>query len=236
MSREPYQVAIDVGSNSIKLCVAKETIDVQKKLQVLCLLEGESAGIRKGVITNMSEAIESLVELVNQAEGIIGLPIKSAVVGINSPSISFVNSDGLAIISAADNEIRDSDVDRVVQDSLTKAFGIQNTEIIHLITKSFAIDNQRGIKYPVGMIGGKLEAKTLIITCDTSYLRNFNKVFDQADIEISDTVFTPLASSDYILSNRQKKAGAVLIDIGYASTSFIVLENEEVVHSVEWYL
>jgi cell division protein FtsA len=231
MSREPYQVAIDVGSNSIKLCVVKESNDGSDRLQVLTLIEKESAGIRKGVITNMSEATESLVDIVNQAEGVIGLPIKSAVVGINSPSISFTNSDGLAIISSPDGEIKDSDVDRVVQDSLTKAFGMQNNEIIHLITKSFMVDNQRGIKYPTGMIGGKLEAKTLIISCDNSYLRNFNKVFNQADIDISDTIFTPLASGDYILSNKQKKGGSVLIDLGYASTSYIVFENEEVVHS-----
>ena len=231
MSKEPYQVAIDVGSNSIKLCVVKESIDISGKLQVLCLLEGESSGIRKGVITNMSEATESLIDLINQAESVIGLPIKSAIVGVNSPSITFVNSEGLAIISASDMEIRESDVDRVVQDSLTKAFGVQNSEIIHLITKSFTVDNQSGIKSPIGMIGGKLEAKTLIISIDNSYLRNFNKVFDQADINISDTIFTPLATSDYILSTRHKKAGALLIDIGYASTSYIILENEEVVHS-----
>jgi cell division protein FtsA len=231
MSKDPYQVAIDVGSSSIKLAVVKESSENNNKLQVLTLIERESLGIRKGIITNMSEATESLIEIVNQAESVIGLPIKNAVIGVNSPSITFTNSEGLAIISNSDNEIKDSDVDRVVQDSLTKAFGIQNSEIIHLVTKNFRVDNQGGIKYPTGMIGGKLEAKTLIISCDTSYLRNFNKVFNQANIDISETIFTPLASSDYILSLRQKKAGTMMIDLGYASTSYIVWENEEIVHS-----
>jgi cell division protein FtsA len=231
MSKDPYQVAIDVGSSSIKLAVVKESSENNGKLQVLTLIERESLGIRKGVITNMSEATESLIEIVNQAEAVIGLPIKNAVIGINSPSITFTNSEGLAIISNSDNEIKDNDVDRVVQDSLAKAFGIQNSEIIHLVTKNFRVDNQGGIKYPTGMIGGKLEAKTLIISCDTSYLRNFNKVFNQANIDISETIFTPLASSDYILSLRQKKAGTMMIDLGYSSTSYIVWENEEIVHS-----
>ena len=231
MSRETYQVAIDVGSNSIKLCVVKESPEGNDKLQVICLIEGESSGIKKGVVTNMSEATQSLIEIINQAETIIGLPIKSAVIGINSPSISFVNSEGMTIISATDNEIRDSDVNRVVDDSSRKAFGVQNTEMIHLITKSFSVDNQHGIKYPVGMVGSKLEVKTLIITCDNSFLRNFSKVFEQSDIKILNTIFTPLASSDYILTSRQKKAGSILIDMGYASTSYIVLENEEVVYS-----
>jgi cell division protein FtsA len=231
MSKDPYQVAIDVGSSSIKLAVVKESSESNNKLQVLTLIERESLGIRKGIITNMSEATDSLIEIINQAESVIGLPIKNAVIGVNSPSITFTNSEGLAIISSPDNEIRDSDVDRVVQDSLAKAFGIQNSEIIHLITKNFRVDNQGGIKYPTGMIGNKLEAKTLIISCETSYLRNFNKVFNQANIDISETIFTPLASSDYILSLRQKKAGTVMIDFGYASTSYIVWENEEIVHS-----
>jgi cell division protein FtsA len=232
VNKDPYQVAIDVGSSSIKLCVVKESPDTSSnKLQVLTLIERESAGIKKGIITNMSEATESLVEIINQAESVIGLPIKKAVVGINSNSITFTNSEGLAIISRPDNEITEGDIDRVVQDSLAKAFSLQNSEIIHLITKNFAVDNQGGIKYPVGMIGGKLEAKTLVISCDTSYLRNFTKVMNQANIDISETVFTPLAASDFILSLRQKKAGTIMIDLGFASTSYIVWENEEIVTS-----
>jgi cell division protein FtsA len=232
VNKDPYQVAIDVGSSSIKLCVVKESPDTSSnKLQVLTLIERESAGIKKGIITNMSEATESLIEIINQAESVIGLPIKKAVVGINSNSITFTNSEGLAIISRPDNEITEGDIDRVVQDSLAKAFSLQNSEIIHLITKNFAVDNQGGIKYPVGMIGGKLEAKTLVISCDTSYLRNFTKVMNQANIDISETVFTPLAASDFILSLRQKKAGTIMIDLGFASTSYIVWENEEIVTS-----
>jgi cell division protein FtsA len=232
VNKDPYQVAIDVGSSSIKLCVVKESPDTSSnKLQVLTLIERESAGIKKGIITNMSEATESLIEIINQAESVIGLPIKKAVVGINSNSIAFTNSEGLAIISRQDNEITEGDIDRVVQDSLAKAFSLQNSEIIHLITKNFAVDNQAGIKYPVGMIGGKLEAKTLVISCDTSYLRNFTKVMNQANIDISETVFTPLAASDFILSLRQKKAGTIMIDLGFASTSYIVWENEEIVTS-----
>jgi cell division protein FtsA len=122
----------------------------------------------------------------------------------------------------------EADVDRVIHDSLTKAFGINNNEILHIIPKNFTVDNQSGIKYPVGMLGSKLESKTLIVSTETSYLRNFSKVIHQAGIEIEDQIFTPLASSDFILSVRQKKAGTVLIDIGASSTSYIVWENEEI--------
>ncbi len=228
MSKDPYLVAIDFGSNSIKLAVAKDTLDEQDKIQVLALVERSSSGIRKGIVTNMSEATEALIDIINQAEGIIGLPIRRAVVGINGLGVSFTNSEGLIVVSRQDNEIGEQDVDRVIHDSLAKAFGINNSEIIHVIPKSFTVDNQEGIRYPVGMVGSKLEAKTLIVSVETSYLRNFSKVFNQASIDISNTIYSPIASGDFILTSRQKKAGTVLVDIGYSSTSYIVWENEEI--------
>jgi cell division protein FtsA len=231
VAKDPYLVAIDVGSNSIKLAVAKDSLDEQDKVQILALVERPSSGIRRGVVTNMSEATEALIETINQAESIIGLPIKKAVVGINGTNIAFTNSEGLVVISRQDNEILENDIERVIQDSLTKAFGINNNEILHVIPRNFTVDNQRGIRFPAGMVGSKLEARTLIVSCETSYLRNFTKVFNQASIDIMDRIFTPLASGDFLLSLRQKKAGTILVDIGYASTSYIVWENEEILGS-----
>jgi len=231
VAKDPYIVAIDVGSNSIKLAVAKDILDEKDKVQILALVERTSSGIKKGMVTNMSEATESLIEVVNQAESIIGLPIKRAVTGFNGAGVTLTNSDGLIVISRSENEISEGDVERVIQDSLTKAFGVHNNEILHVIPKSFSVDNQTGIKYPVGMIGNKLDAKTLVVSVETSFLRNYTKVFNQASIDIVDRIYTPLASGDFLLSLRQKKAGTVLIDIGYFSTSFIVWENEEIVGS-----
>jgi cell division protein FtsA len=231
VAKDPYLVAIDVGSNSIKLAVAKDSLDEQDKVQILALVERPSSGIRRGVVTNMSEATEALIETINQAESIIGLPIRKAVVGINGTNIAFTNSEGLVVISRQDNEISENDIERVIQDSLTKAFGINNNEILHVIPRNFTVDNQRGIRFPAGMVGSKLEARTLVVSCETSYLRNFTKVFNQASIDIIDRIFTPLASGDFLLTLRQKKAGTILIDIGYASTSYIVWENEEILGS-----
>jgi cell division protein FtsA len=231
VARDPYLVAIDFGSNSIKLAVAKDSVDDQDKIQILALVEKSSRGIRKGIVTNMSEATEALIDIINHAESIIGLPIRRAVIGISGLGVTFTNSEGLIVISRPENEISDSDVDRVIQDSLTKAFGLTNNEIIHVIPKNYTIDNQSGIRYPVGMVGSKLEAKTLMVSVETSYLRNFTKVFNQASLEITSQYYTPLATSSIILTERQKKAGTVLVDIGYSTTSYIVWENEEIYSS-----
>ena len=187
MAREPYLVAVDIGSNSIKLVVAKNSLDEQDRVQILALVEKTSRGIKRGTITNMNEATESLIEVINQAESIIGLPIKSTVFGINGTSVSFVNSEGLVVISRPDNEIIEEDVERVIQDSLSKAYGIHSNEIIHVIPKGFSVDNQVGIRYPVGMLGSKLECKALVVSAESSYLRNFMKVVSQADVDIVDS-------------------------------------------------
>lgn len=228
MSKDPYLVAVDIGSNSIKLAVAKNSLDDHDKVQVLALVERPSSGIKRGIITSMTEATEAVIDVVAQAEGVVGLPIKRAVFGINGTGVSFINSDGLVVISRQDSEIQEEDVERVIQDSLTKAFGVGNNEIIHIIPKTFKVDNQSGIRYPVGMLGNKLEAKTLIISVENSFLRNFSKVINQAGVEISDQIFTPLASSNFLFSTRQKKSGTLLVDIGYSSTSYILWENEEI--------
>ena len=231
MAKDPYLVAIDIGSNSIKLAVAKDSLHENEKVQILALVERPSSGIKRGIVTNMNEATESLIDTINQAESIIGLPIKKAVIGINGTSITFTNSDGLVVISRPDNEILENDVERVIQDSLAKAFGINNNEILHVIPRNFTVDNQKGIRFPTGMVGSKLEAKTLVVSCEPSYIRNFTKVFNQASVDIVDRIFTPLASGDFLLTTRQKKAGTILIDLGYASTSFIIWENEEILGS-----
>jgi cell division protein FtsA len=228
MSKDPYIIAIDIGSNSIKLAIAKDNFEDSQKMQILALIEKTSHGIRRGLITNMQEATNSVIEAIVQAEGVIGLPIQRAIFGINGMYVSFVNSDGLVVVSRSDNEIIESDVDRVIGDALSKAFGLNNQEILHVIPKSFQVDNQSGIRYPVGMIGSKLQAKTLIISVESSYLRNFTKVVSQAGLETVENIYTPLASSEFVLSTRQKKAGTAMIDIGFSSTSFILCENEEI--------
>lgn len=231
MAREPYLIAFDIGSNSIKLAIAKEPTDENPKLQILALVEKTSNGIKRGIITNMSEATDSLIESIVQAESIIGLPIRRGIFGMNGMHIGFVNSEGLVVVSRMDSEITESDVDRVVSDALAKAFGLSGQEILHIIPKSFTVDSQEGIRHPVGMIGSKLQAKSLIIGIESSYYRNFNKVISQSGVENIESIYTPLAASDFVLSQRQKKAGTMMIDIGFSSTSYILCENEEIYSS-----
>lgn len=229
MAQDHYIVAIDFGSSSIKIAIAKSVFDEQdaEKLQVLSLVEVESMGIKRGVITNMNEASESLIKAIQQSENIIGLPIRRAVFGINGRGITFTHAQGITVNSRPTGEINDSDIERLIEDGRKKAFGLNDNEILHIIPKSYKVDNQPDIRNPIGMIGTRIEANILFISIENSYLRNFIKVVDQAQVELSAQIFTPLATSDYILTHSQKKSGTLLIDIGSTSTAYVIWEDEE---------
>lgn len=229
MANEAYTVSVDFGTNSIKIVVAKPNEEDPTQIQVLSLVEVESAGIKRGIVTNMSDATVALVKALEQTESIIGLPIRRAVFGVNGSGIGFVNSTGLVINTRTDGEITESDIDRLVDDARKKAFGINDSEILHIIPKNYRIDNQAGIRNPIGMIGKKLESNILLISIESSFLRNFTKVVEQSGVEMIGQIYPPLASSDFLLTLNQKRAGTVMIDIGSASTSYIVWESEEIV-------
>lgn len=228
MANEAYTVGVDFGTSSIKIVVAKPNDDDQNKVQVLSLVEVDSTGIKRGIITNMADATVALVKALEQTESIIGLPVRKAVFGINGSGITFVNSAGLVINTRPDGEIGESDIERLVDDARKKAFGINDSEILHIIPKNYRIDNQSGIRNPIGMIGKKLESNILLISIESSFLRNFTKVVEQAGVEMTGQIYPPLAASDFLLTLSQKRAGTVMIDIGSASTTFIVWENEEI--------
>jgi cell division protein FtsA len=229
VANEAYTVGVDFGTSSLKIVVAKPSEEDSNKIQVLSLVEVDSAGIKRGIITNMSDATVALVKALEQTENIIGLPVRRAVFGVNGSGIGFVNSTGLVINTRTDGEISESDVDRLVDDARKKAFGINDSEILHIIPKNYRIDNQSGIRNPIGMIGKKLESNILLISIESSFLRNFTKVVEQSGVEMIGQIYPPLASSDFLLTLSQKRAGTVMIDIGSASTSFIVWENEEII-------
>lgn len=230
MSDELYKVAVDFGSHSIKIAVGKKSDNPDDDvIQILSLVGVDSAGIKKGVITNMHEASQSLHKAIQQTSDIIGFPIDSAMFGINGSGVKLVNSQGLIVNTNNTGEIEERDVERLKEDARKKAFGINDSTNLHTIPKKYKIDNQDGIQNPVGMAGTRLEATVLFIEGDNTYLKNFSKVIIEADIGMEENpVFLPYTSSNFLLSDSQKKSGAVLIDIGFNSTSYIVWENDEV--------
>ena len=229
MTNDQYLVAIDVGSSSIKLAIASKVLDEKKRVQIFALLERPVFGIKRGAITDMSELSKAVYDIVTEAESIIGMTIQDVLIGVNTFGVEFINSEGY--IALSDNEVNEDDVDRVIRDSFRKAFNVREKEILQHFPVNFSLDDQPGIRNPIGMLGSKLGCRTITICTEPSSIRNFSRIFQQADLDVLDKLYMPLVSSDLIFTPRQKNMGAVLVDIGYSSTTYTLWENDEILGS-----
>lgn len=229
MTNDQYLVAIDIGSSSIKLAIAKKVLDEKKRVQICALLERPVFGIKRGSITDMSELSKAVYDIVAEAESIIDVTIQNVLVGINTFGVEFINSEGY--IALSNNEVNEDDVDRVVRDSFRKAFNVREKEILQHSPVNFSVDDQPGIRNPIGMLGSKLGCRTITICAEPVSIRNFSRIFQQADLDVLDKLYMPLISSDLIFTSRQKNTGAVLVDIGYSSTVYTVWLNDEIAGS-----
>jgi cell division protein FtsA len=227
VATDQYLIAIDVGSSSVKLAVASRNLDEKGRTQIYALLEKNVYGINKGVITDMTEISQAVYDIVAEAESVIGVSIREVLIGVNSFGVEFVSSEGFVPISG--QEVESQDVDRVVYDSLKKAFNLREKEILQFLPISFSMDNQVGIKNPIGLIGERLSCRTLTITAEPSVIRNFVRIFHQAELDIVDKLYMPFITSELLINSRQKNSGAILVDLGYTTTSYVVWQNDEII-------
>lgn len=223
MSREQYYVGLDIGSAKIKVVVGKFEPETEQ-LSVIGTGEAPSAGLRRGVIVDLEEAVSSISQALDRAERMTGLSLDHAAVSLNGPHVNTVNSHGVIAVSRADGEITDHDLMRVIDASQALQLPL-NKEILHVIPKHFAVDGQGGIKDPVGMSGIRLEVESTIIEISSPYLRNLQKCLKQADVEVDDLVLSALSSARSCLTKRHKEIGSVLIDLGAGTTGVVVYEE-----------
>ena len=223
---------IDIGSTAVRVAVGKivNLNDSNQELQILAVSEVASEGVSKGNISSIEEAVSSISHALEEAEHMIGLPIEHAWVGISGSHITSQESRGVVAIAKSDGEIAGEDLERVVNAAKTVATPL-NYEILHVLPKSFCVDGQTGIKDPVGMTGVRLEVDTKIIQGLTSNIKNITKTVYRTGIDIDDLVFSILACGDAVVSQRQKDLGVVVVNIGGSTTSLIVYEEGDVIHT-----
>lgn len=230
MAKEQIIVGLDVGTSMIRVVVGKVSPD-GKAPGIIGVGEAHAAGIRKGVIVDVEEAVSSISSALEKAERMTGLPIDHAVVSVGGAHVVSVESHGVVAVSRADGEITEADIVRVVDAS--QAISIPpNREILHVIPKTFTVDGQTGIKDPLGMSGIRLEVDSQIIQASVPFIKNLTKCILRVGIEIDDLVLAPLACAQSVLTKRQKELGCVLIDIGAGTTGLVVFEEGELLHSM----
>lgn len=229
MAKRDIICGIDVGSSSIRTIIA-QLVSTEEKPRIIGVGIADSSGVRKGVIVDIEETLRSIADSVEKAERSAGVTVERAVVSIGGSHISSQNSKGVIAVGRADGEVTADDIERVI--SAAQAISIPaNKEIIHIIPRDYALDDQRNIKDPLGMNGVRLEVDAFIIEGSTPYIKNLSKCFEQAKIDISSFVLAPLAAARSVLTKRQKELGVVLVDIGGGTTSIAIFEEDELLKS-----
>ncbi len=229
MNKSPIIAGLDVGSYTTKLLVAKERPD-GRGFEVLGRGITISQGIRKGVINNRKKASQTISKALNQAEKEAGREVDYAYVNINGSHIFCLSSEGLVSVSRADQKISNQDLERVLE--AAKTFSIpSNKEIIEVIPQEYIVDDQGGIKEPLGLTGIRLEAKILAVGGFTPYIDNTSEVVLDSGLEIRDMFLDSSASAEAVLKAQEKELGVAVVNLGAATTSVSVFEEGEMIHT-----
>lgn len=219
---------LDIGSANIRIVVGQVARTGEtEQLNIIGVVEVPSSGLNKGSIVSIEDAVSSISACLEKAERMVGLPVTNVWLGISGTHISAQESNGVIAIARANGEIQENDVERVVEAARAVAAPV-NYEILHVIPKTFSIDNQTGVKDPVGMSGIRLEVTTQVIRGLSSHVKNLTKSVYRTGLNINDVILSILAASEAALSVRQKELGVALVDIGASTTKMMVFEEGDV--------
>jgi cell division protein FtsA len=221
-------VGLDIGTTKISCIIADQ--NGAGEMRVVGIGNAPSEGLRRGVVVDLERTVASIQRSVDEAERMGGIQVKGVWAGIAGDHIRSINSRGVIAVSRRDNEIQPADVDRVVE--AAKAIAIpMDREIIHVIPQEFIVDDQDGIKDPVGMSGVRLEAEVHIITGAVTSAKNICRAIQRAGLKVYDLVLEPLASSVAVLDDDERNLGVVLLDIGGGTTDVAVFHDGSIRHT-----
>lgn len=219
-------VGLDIGTTKIVALVAE--VSQNNQIEVIGIGNYPAQGLKRGVVVNIEAAVQSIQRALEEAELMSGCQIHSAFTGIAGNHVRSLNSHG--IVAIRETEVTQSDIDRVID--AAKAVAIPaNQQIIHVLPQEYIIDNQGGIKAPVGMSGVRLEAKVHMITGAVSSAQNIIKCVERCGIEVADIILEQIASSYAVLNDDEQELGVCLIDIGGGTTDIAVFHNGAIQHT-----
>ncbi|HBU07557.1 MAG TPA: cell division protein FtsA [Candidatus Magasanikbacteria bacterium] len=222
---------LDIGSTAVRIAIGQQSFGEKGvELQIVGAVEVPAEGINRGSISSIEECVSSISNALEQAERLVGVPIEHAWVGISGTHIESQESRGVVAVAKSNGEIAEEDVARAVEASRTVATPL-NYEILHVLPRSFTVDGQTGIKDPVGMTGIRLEVETKIIQGVTQHIKNLTKAVYRTGIDIDDLVLSILAVGDTVVTSRQKDLGVAVVNIGGSTTSMIVYEEGDIIHT-----
>ncbi|MAE08530.1 MAG: cell division protein FtsA [Bacteroidetes bacterium] len=221
-------VGLDIGTTKIACIVGSK--NEYGKIEILGYGKTESIGVKRGVVANIENTVQSIRKAVKQAEEKSGVAIKYVNVGIAGQHIKSHQHRGNIIRDDDDKEITVEEIDSLTQ-NMYKLSMAPGEEIIDVIPQDYIIDNESGITEPVGMLGNNLEANFHIIIGQTASAKNIYKCIKKADLEMVNLILEPIASAEAVLGEEEKEAGVVLVDIGGGTTDIAIFQDKIIRHS-----
>lgn len=224
----PIVVGLDIGTT--KICVTVGRRSGHGKIEILGIGKAESAGVTRGVVSNIQKTVQGIVQSVEEAGSQSNVDVKIVNVGIAGQHIKSLQHRGILTRKDLNTEIQRKDIDKLIED-MYKLVMPPGEEIIHVLPQEFTVDNEPGIKDPIGMAGVRLEANFHIISGHVSAVKNILKCVGNAGLETQELILEPLASSESVLSEEEKEAGVVLVDIGGGTTDLAIFHEGIIRHT-----
>ena len=225
MESKELVVGLDIGTT--KICAIVGCRNEHGKIEIIGLGKAESAGVTRGVVSNIEKTVAGILEAVTQASDQANCDIFHVHVGIAGQHIKSLQHGGILVRDAIQDEISRKDIDKLIED-MHRLVMPPGEKIIHVLPQEFKVDNEPGIKDPVGMAGVRLEANFHIITGQITAAQNIYKCVKKAGLETEGLILEPLASAEAVLSQEEKEAGVVLVDIG-GGTSDVAIFHEGII-------
>ena len=226
--KEKYVAAIDIGTTKIVAIVGKK--NENGKVEILGISKDRSPGVDRGVVLNIEKTVEAIQKTVEDVQKTSGIIFTDVFVGIAGQHIKSMKNRGYITRDNYEKEITKEEMFRLIEDAYKININI-GEEIIHVLPQSFIVDNETGIKNPVGMCGKRLEANFHIVIGDIASARNIERCIRRVDMTVKELILEPLASADATLIDDEKEAGVALVDIGGGTTDVAVYYDNIIRHT-----
>jgi len=227
-ANEQFVAAIDIGTTKIVSIVGQKKEN--GKLEVLGLSRAPSKGVKRGVVLNIEETVNAIQSTVEDVQLRSGIMFSNVYVGIAGQHIKSVRNRGYINRDSRDEEITKEDIIKLIEDMYKIPIDV-GEEIIHVLPQNFIVDNETGVKNPIGMSGRRLEANFHIVIGQVASAKNIEKCVNRVGLEINELILEPLASSEAVLTEDEKEAGVALVDIGGGTTDVAVYYDSIVRHT-----
>lgn len=225
---EHLVAAVDIGTTKVAAIIGK--MKENGKIEIMGVSKTPSTGIKRGVVQNIDETVSAIKKTVNEIQNASGTEVSNVFVGIAGQHIKTIRNRGYINRNSSEDEITREDIEALIKEMYNISIDV-GEEIIHVLPQNFIVDNETGIKNPVGMLGRRVEANFHIVIGQITSARNIGKCINKAGLSLNELILQPLASSRAILTADEKEAGVTLVDIGGGTTDVAVYYDDIIRHT-----